>query len=69
MAIFKKLMVFYKEAVKLNLNLGEEKDAEFIKSFFESWQKMKKDIVYIIDVSKGPWNSDDDTKEYSGYLG
>jgi hypothetical protein len=69
MILFKKMMVFYKEAVKLNLNFGEERDAEFIKSLFASWPQFKKEIAVIIDITKESWNSKDEVEEYSSYMG
>ena len=55
----KKLIEVYKELTKIEIRLieldtdfFEEKEAEFIKEAYEIWQKIKKDVLEVVEVIK-----------------
>ncbi len=55
----KKLVEIYKELTKTEIRLieldtdfFEEKEAEFIKESYEIWQKIKKDVLEVVEVIK-----------------
>ena len=55
----KKLVEIYKELTKTEIRLieldtdfFEEKEAEFIKEAYEIWQKIKKDVLEVVEVIK-----------------
>lgn len=67
--LFKRMMVLYRETVKLNLNLGEEKDAKFISGFYKAWKEMKPQLIDVITKIQDTWSSDDDKDIKQEYLG
>ena len=68
-ALFRKLMVPYRECVKLNLNLGEEKDAKFIIEFSTAWKEMKPELAELIDFAKRSWQTQDKEDNFKSYFG
>ena len=56
------------ELIGLNLNFSDINEAEYIKDSFETWQKIKKDLMKIVETVKGNWDNKAETKnkEYFG---
>ncbi|MGM5485013.1 MAG: hypothetical protein ACQEP1_04035 [Nanobdellota archaeon] len=69
LALFKRLMILYRETAKLNLNLGEEKDASFIKNFHKEWKKSRKEIIYFVDKVQDTWAKDEQSDFHQEYFG
>ena len=68
-SLFRRMMVFYKESIKLNMAISDEKDAEFVKDLYEFWLEVKNDVIVIIDKIKDTWEKDDDDKHITEYFG
>jgi len=67
--LYKRLKVLEKLALELSLNHDDEKDAEFIKDVFSSWNKMRSEITSFIKKIKNFWENES-TEEYkAGYFG
>ena len=71
----KKLSEIYEELVKneieiveLDLNFSEEKEVSYIKSSYNFWQEIKKDLLEIIETIKKNWDNKS-SKNGAGYLG
>ena len=69
----KKLSDIYKELTKvelkmieLDIHFSEEKEALFITESYNLWQKIKKDILEVIDKIKSNWDnkSENNSKAY-----
>lgn len=59
-----KLTSAYKELAKnevkligIDLSFSEEKEAEFVKESYELWQKVKKDLLEIVEMIKKNWDT------------
>ncbi|MGD9276675.1 MAG: hypothetical protein PVJ67_05865 [Candidatus Pacearchaeota archaeon] len=65
---YKKLSFVGINLIELDLEFNEDKEAEFIKKGFNEWQKIKKDILKIIEEVKKNWNkkSEVNGKSYFG---
>jgi hypothetical protein len=71
----KKLTEIYKDLIKsevrvieLDIEFSEEKEADFIREVYELWQKIKKDLLDVIDVIKKNWDNKLDVNG-KGYFG
>ena len=66
--IYKNLAQIEIEIIDLDIQFVEEKEAEFIKEAYNSWQKIKKDMLEIIKVIKKNWDNKDEVngKQYFG---
>jgi hypothetical protein len=71
----KKLSEVYKELIKseimlieLDAEFSDKKEADFIKESYEMWQKMKKEILFVIDSVKKNWENktENGSKKYFG---
>ncbi len=69
LSLFKKMMVVYKESIKLNLNYSEKEDADFILKLFDFWKEIKPQLATILDKLTEGWKNDTDHKEIQDYLG
>ena len=66
--IYKMISGFQIEVMKLDTIYEEKKEADFIKKVFSEWQKIKKDVVKILDkLEKGFEVNSDSVKR--GYFG
>lgn len=66
--IYKKLAIIDRNSIIASL--GDDSDnAEFIKTSFEEWGKIKVNIKPIAEKLKSTWENDTDVKEELGYLG
>ena len=70
-----KLSEIYKELAKIELNLieldvefSEQKDADFIKNSYETWNGLKKDLLNILGKIKANWNKKKENNS-KGYFG
>ncbi len=68
-AVFKKLMVIKKRAIRLSILNNEKEDAEFIKASLADWNSLKKPLVELIGLLIEAWEKDSDLKENVSYLG
>lgn len=55
--IYKKLAEIQVDLFELDIEFDEKKDAEFIKSSFNEWNKMKEDLLDFIKYVKNNWNN------------
>jgi len=67
--LYKKLKVLEKLSLELSLNPYEEKHAEFINDFFNSWEKIKDEIITIIRKIKAFWEKKSTKKDNEEYFG
>ncbi|MEM3141501.1 MAG: hypothetical protein QXX55_01795, partial [Candidatus Pacearchaeota archaeon] len=67
-SIYKELIKFEISFIKLDLKFNEKNEADLIKDYYKSWQRIKKDILKIIDrVSKDDgYNEGGNIKKYFG---
>ena len=47
---YKELVRFEVILMKLDIDFSEEKEAEFIRDSYETWQKIKKDILEVVEI-------------------
>jgi len=67
--LYKKLKVLEKLSLELSLNHDEEKDAEFIKDIFSSWDKLRNEMTTVVKKIKEFWENKS-TEEYKArYFG
>ena len=66
--IYKELMKKEIQFIELDLEFNEEKEAGFIKDSYEFWQRIKKDMLKIIDKINKKWDDkfEVDSKGYFG---
>jgi hypothetical protein len=66
--IYKELAKIEVRLIELDVNFSEEKEAIFVKEAYETWKKIKKNFVEIIDKVKSNWDnkSENNTKAYFG---
>ena len=69
LSIFKKMMIFYRRSIKLNLGLSEKEDADFIKEFFTSWKEIKEFVINTLDNAIESWKKDDAKEIHQAYFG
>ena len=70
-----KLSETYKELAKLELTLVkldvdfcEEREAEFIKDSYKKWQKIKKEILSVVEIMEKNWDNKFEANN-KGYFG
>ncbi len=61
--IIKELMLFDREALMLELELSEQKDAKFISDFFREWPKLKGMMREIISDLHTIWEKKEDMED------
>lgn len=66
--IYKKLAKREVELVERDIVYDEEKEVAFIKSAFEEWQGIKKEMIGVFDVVKRNWDNKGQGKN-NGYFG
>ena len=66
--VYKKLAKCEIDLIRLDIEFSEDTEAKFVKEAYESWQKMKKDILGVIDVIKKNWDNklESNGKNYFG---
>jgi len=66
--IYNNLMKKELKFIELDLEFDEEKEAEFIKESYESWQGIKKDVLKILETINKKWDNKSETNN-KGYFG
>lgn len=66
--IYKKLVKIEVRVIELDIKFFEEKEAEFIKEFYEVWQEIKKDMLEIVESIKKNWDNKSEVNG-KGYFG
>ena len=66
--VYKKLAKFEVDLIGLDISFSEEKEVKFIKSAFEVWQEIKKDILGVLDIVKKNWDNKIESNG-KGYFG
>jgi len=66
--IYNNLMKKELKFIELDLEFDEEKEAEFIKESYESWQGIKKDVLKILEAINKKWDNKSETNN-KGYFG
>ncbi len=66
--IYKELSKLELRFIELDIQYSEEKEATFIKDAFSNWQKMKKDLLEILENANKNWNTKikPNSKDYFG---
>jgi len=66
--IYKELMKKEIQFIELDLEFNEEKEIRFIKDSYEFWQRIKKDMLKIIDKINKKWDNKFEANS-KGYFG
>lgn len=66
--IYKRLAGFDLELMSMDLQYSEEREAKFIREFFDFWQETKKELFKISDNVKESWSKEGKTQT-KGYFG
>jgi hypothetical protein len=66
--IYKKLAEREIEVVELDIEFNEQKEAQFIRSSFELWQGIKRDMKGVVETIKKNWNNKTENSG-KGYFG
>ncbi len=66
--IYKKLSKIELNIIELDISFSEQKEAEFIKESYKTWQEIKKDLLDVIENIKKNWDNkiEPDSKGYFG---
>jgi hypothetical protein len=66
--IYKKLAQIEVEIIELDLEFIEDKEAEFVKNSYKTWQEIKSELLEIIKIIKKNWNNKSEVNG-KGYFG
>ena len=66
--IYKKLIKEEMKLLELDLEFSEEKEAKFIKDFYEFWKETKKELLEIVEKA-GKSSGDKSRENNCGYFG
>ena len=55
--IYKELARFEVTLVKLDADFSEEKEAEFVNNSYNAWQRIKKEILSVVEVVEKNWDN------------
>lgn len=66
--IYKKLMIFERESLILDINPSDKEDVDYINNIFKYWNKLKKDMIKIVEIMKHSWIKEErlDKNNYFG---
>ena len=67
--LYKRVKVLEKLSLELSLNSDEANESEFINNFFNSWNKIKSEIITIIRKIKVFWEKESAKKDSEEYFG
>jgi len=67
--LYKRVKVLEKLSLELSLNSDEANESEFINNFFNSWNKIKSEIITIIRKIKVFWEKESAKKDSEDYFG
>ena len=56
---YKKLMMYERESLLLDVNSDEKKDVGYINKIWKEWQVFKKDMINIAEKMKSSWEKED----------
>jgi len=67
-ALIKEIMFINRLSTKLDLELSEEKDAEFIRTYYQEWPNIKEKLQEFAAINLKSWRKDipNETKHYFG---
>jgi large-conductance mechanosensitive channel len=66
--IYKEIMKKEIQFIELDLEFNEKKEAEFVKNAYEFWQRIKKDMLKIMDKINKKWDNKFESNS-KGYFG
>ena len=66
--IYKKLMVYERQSLLLDVYPDDKKDAEFINDVFNFWKKIKKEMEEVVVLMKETWKKEF-SQEKNNYFG
>ena len=66
--IYKELAKFEVRVIRLDVNLSEEKEADFVNDSYKLWQEIKKDVLDILDIIEKNWDNKVEINN-KGYFG
>ena len=67
--VYRKLMEFHRLSIEISLNHDEKEEADYIASFCEEWEGIKKELLIYTRKIKDSWKEEVNIKEDVGYLG
>ena len=67
--LYKRLMSLNRSSIAASLNHNEKEEIAFIKTIFDEWKEIKKDLLFFVKKMKSSWNTELDIKDDIGYLG
>ncbi len=67
--IYKKLMVFERRSIVLNISPDDKKEAEFISSHLAYWKGIQRNLIVYIEKIMKSWEIDKESGEKLGYMG
>lgn len=56
---YKKLMVFERQSLKLDVNPNNEEDIKYINEIFKSWKKFKEEMINITEKMQASWKKEE----------
>ncbi len=66
--LYKKLMLYERESLILDINPDEKRDVNYINSLWKDWHEFKKDLIRISQKMKDSWNFEE-KEEKDNYFG
>jgi len=66
--IYKKLAKIEVELIELDIQFVEQKEVEFVKQSYKTWQEIKKDLLDVVKIIKKNWDNKGEVngKQYFG---
>jgi len=66
--LHKKLMVFERRSLKLDVNPNEVEDGKYINDVFNSWKNFKEKMIKITEIMQSSWKKEESSKK-DNYFG
>ncbi len=57
--LYKQLMIFERESLRLDIIPDDEKDARYINDVFNKWLEYKKEMKNIVDIMQDAWRKEE----------
>ncbi len=57
--LYKQLMIFERESLRLDIIPDDEKDAKYINDVFNKWLEYKKEMKNIVDIMQDAWRKEE----------
>ncbi len=67
--LYKRLLFLEKEFLIRDFDYDEAKSAEFIKTVFNEWKKIKPEILKTLLIMQSAWKTTNGTKQSANYFG